>query len=352
VAGVLCKRYGAEVPQASLTIWKGQTHLEKELPNHKVLIQYLLGELGEVERSEIAERYFKDDDLFDELLDVENELLDKCARGSLNEKEQEAFKSYLDSLPDGQQKLAVATALIQFTDEDKERAQQFLNEYVPGGIPWWQSLLKSPSRPPAMLQYIMAAGLVVMVLGLLFLFSQFRQLRNDNDQLRAQLASLEREKESLEESARISRSDVSVERIRELEEQLKLEQQANEAQTQHLASLQPAMPVVVSWALTPALRSMSSPDQVTLPPSAKFVSITMPIESAAQIAGSRAIIQTTTGEQRREQAGLRANKTGKSVSLRLPASYFTETSYKLTLVRKDKDNVELSQDFYFTVTRR
>lgn len=326
--------------------------MEKRLPNHKLLVQYLLGELDEVGRSEIAERYFKDDDLFDELLEVENELLDKYARGLLNEREQEAFKKYLDYLPDGQQKLAVARALIQLTEEDKRRAQQFINEYVPADISWWQSLLKSPSKPRAVLQYITAVSLVVLVLGLLFLFSQFRQLRHDNDQLRARLGSLEREKTSLEESARSSPSDVGVERIRQLEEQLKVEQQANEEQAQHLASLQPAMPVVVSWALTPALRSMGSPDKVTLPHSAKFVSITLPIESTSQIAGARAIIQTTTGEQRREQSGLRANKTGAAVSLKLPASYFTEISYKVTLVIKDKDGVELAQDFYFAVTRR
>lgn len=324
--------------------------MEKQLPNHKVLVQYLLGELGEAERSEIAERYFKDDDLFDELLDVENELLDKYARGLLNEREQEAFQSYLEHLPDGRQKLAVARALIQLTDEDKRRAQQFINEYVPVDIPWWQSLLKSPSKPRAMLQYVTAVSLVVLVFGLLFLFSQFRQLRHDNDQLRARLA--EREKASLEERARSSPSDVDVERIRQLEEQLKVEQQANEAQAQHLASLQPAMPVVVSWALSPALRSLGSPDKVTLPHSAKFVSITLPIGSTSQIAGARAIIQTNTGEQRREQSGLRANKTGTAVSSKLPASYFTETSYKVTLVLKDKDGVELPQDFYFSVTRR
>ena len=326
-------------------------HLEKEFPNHKVLVQYLLGELGEVERSEIAERYFQDDDLFDELLDVESELLDKCARGSLNEREHEAFKRYLANLPDGQQKLAVARALTQITDEEKERARQFLDEYVPASVTWWPSLLKAPSKPPAMLQYAMITGLVVMVLGLLFLLSQVRQLRHDNDQLRTQLASLEREKQSLDESVRTSQSDAGAERIRQLEEQLKLEQQANEAQAQHLASLQPTMPVVVSWTLTPALRSTGSPDIVALPHSAKFVTITLPIESATQISSSRAIIQTTTGEQRREITGLRANKTGEAVSLKLPASYFTGTSYKLTLVRKDQDDVELAQDFYFTVTR-
>ncbi len=324
--------------------------MEKELPNHKMLVQYLLGELDEVGRSEIAERYFKDDDLFDELLDVENELLDKYALGFLNEKEELAFKRYLDNLPDGQQKLAVARAMLQFTTEDRVRADKFLREYVPASTSWWRSLFKQPPATPV-LQYILAASLVVVALGLLFLFVQSRQLRNDNDQLRARVADLEKEKE-LEASTSISRSGVDLERIRQLEEQLKLEQQANEAQAQYLASLQPAMPVIVSWALSPALRSMGSSDKVTLPHNARFVSITLPIGSTAQIAGARAFIQTTTGKQRREPAGLRANKTGTAVSLKLPASYFTATSYKLTLVLKDQDGVELPQDFYFTVTRR
>lgn len=322
-----------------------------ELPNHKVLVQYLLGELSEPERSEIAEHYFHDDDLFDELLEVENELLEKCARGSLNEKEQEAFKQYLEHLPDGRQRLAVARALSQTTDKEKERAQQFLDEYVPAFVPRWPSLLKLPLKLPATVQYVMIAGLVVMMSGLLLLLSQVRQLRHDNDHVREQLAGLEREKQSLEESARSLQTDAGAERVRQLEEQLKVEQQANEAQAQHLASLQPTMPVVVSWTLTQALRSMGSADKVELPHSAKFVSITLPIENAAQ-SSALAIMQTTTGEQRREITGLRASKTGKSVSLKLSASYFTATSYKLTLVRRDKDDIEIQQDFYFTITRR
>ena len=91
---------------------------------------------------------------------------------------------------------------------------------------------------------------------------------------------------------------------------------------------------------------------MTIPRSAKFVLITLPVEGAAQASGAGAIVQTTDGQQRREITGLRANTSGASVSLKLPASYFAATNYKLTLVRKDKDDVELSQDFYFTLTRR
>lgn len=321
--------------------------MKEDLPGHRVLVQYLLGELNEVERAELAERYFQDDDLFEELQEVEGELIDKCVRGSLSEKDQQALMGYLARLSDGQEKLALARALTQITDEERQRAQHFLDEYVPASVPWWRLMLKSPTKLPATLRYAMIAGLVAMMFGILFLMSQVRQLRHDNDHLREQLANLEREKQSLE-----ARSEAGVERMRQLEEEIKLEQQANEAQAQHLASLQPTMPVVASWTLTPALRSPGLPDKVTLPQSAKFVSVTLPAENASQASRLRAIMQTTTGAQRREITGWRANKSGEAVSLKVPAGYFTETSYKLTLVRRDLDNVELSQDFYFTVSRR
>lgn len=321
--------------------------MKKELPDHKTLGRYLLGELGEMERSEIAARYFQDDDLFEELLEVESELIDKSVRGGLNEKDQQALMLYLASLPGGQERLALARAFTQITDEERARGQQFLDEYVPASVPWWQSKLKSPSRLSPTLQYAMVAGLVAMILGALFLVFQVRQLRRDSDQLRGQVGNLERQKQSLE-----VQSKAGAERMRQLEEEIKLEQQANEAQAQHLASLQPTMPVVASWTLTPALRSPGSPDKVTLPPSARFVSITLPVENARQTSGLRASIQTTAGAQRREITGVRANKTGEAVFLKLLASYFTENNYKLTLVRTDQDNVELAQDFYLTVSRR
>lgn len=311
--------------------------MEEDLVNHKVLEKYLLGELDEKERAEVAARYFEDDALFDDLLEVETQLLDKFVRGLLNEKEHQAFTQYLHKLPDGQQKLAVAKAMDNFTDEDRARANQLLNTYVPVSVSWWNSLT-APSRP----QYITMAGVVVLVLGLMFLVVQFRQLRRDNARLRAQVAGLQNEKVSLEEAAR----------SRQLEEQRKLEQQSNDAQAEDRTNLLETEPATVSWDLTPPLRSLGTPDQVLLPQSTKAVLLRLPIESDSQLSSARAIIQTTTGQQRREVAGLRVNKTSKSVSFNLPASYFTETIYKLTLVRIDKDNQELSQDFYFNITRR
>lgn len=324
--------------------------MDKSIPDRKLLIEYFLGELPDDERSEIAARYFVDDDFFDELLDVENELIEKYALGFLNERQSDAFKLYLERLPDGHQKEATVRALLELTEVEKAKSQEILNEIARPRFSLWSRMRNSPSKPQKMLRYIATASLVALAIALLLLFSEIRRLHNHNEQLLAEIADLQRQNEALEQNARNSQS--ASERARQLEEQLKLEQQANEALAQRLASLQPTTPVVALWTLTPAFRSGTSPDRVTLPGSAKFASIAIPIDSEKQIQSYRAIIQTTTGEDLREQTGLRASKAGKSVTLKLPADYFKEKSYKLTLVGKDKDTVELARDYYFTVTRR
>lgn len=321
--------------------------MKTEIPDHDVLISYLLGGLSSHERSEVERQYFEADDLFDELLDAENHLMDQYVRGSLGEKERTAFERYLSGLPDGQQKLAVSIALMETTDEEKEKAKVVLSRYASENISSRPSFVWSALKQPVRTSYAIAASLALIVIGLFLLF-QILHLRATNDQMRARIDKLEREKESLEQGARGGND--SNERIRQLEEQLNVEQQVNEAQAQRLARLQPTTPVVALWTLTSTLRSQNSPDNVKLPRSAQFVLISVPIEPDEQMPDYRAIIQTTTGEQHREEA-LRAVRGGKTVSLKLPAGYFTETTYKLTLVGRDRDSGELARDYYFTVTR-
>lgn len=102
--------------------------MEKET-DRAVLIKYLLGDLSEKKELEVAERYFEDDDLFEELLDVEDELLDKYARRKLTTKEQAGFKEYLDRLPDGRQKLEFAKFLMRVIADQKP--QRGLHDRTP-----------------------------------------------------------------------------------------------------------------------------------------------------------------------------------------------------------------------------
>lgn len=324
----------------------------REVPERERLIKYLLGGLSAEERAEVAERYFGDDAWFDELVDVENELLDKYVRGSLSEDEREAFGLYLERLPDGREKKVVAEALARLAGEEQLVAQKIVERYAPAPASFWQSLLRSLPRPQALLPYLAAACLVALALALLAQFFQTRRLRTENDRLRAQVSVLESEKASLEQSEPAPRPESIGESARQPQEQLGAGQQSDEASAHSSAGRQAVVPAVASWVLTPALRSSGSPDRVTLPRGAKSVSIKLPVETDGRPAGFRAVIQTTAGGLRRELAGLRADRTGTSVSLKLPADYFTETSYKLTLLRKETGGEELALDFYFTVAKR
>jgi hypothetical protein len=327
---------------------KEQHRLKTEIPDLDVLIRYLLGGLSSHERSEVARHYFEAGDLFDELLDVENYLVDQYARGRLSEDERRAFEGYLRRLPDGRQKLAVSIALMETTDEEKEKAKQVLSRYASESVSSRPSVVWSALKRPVKASYAIAASAALIVIGLLLLL-QILHLRATNDQIRTRIDKLESEKESLEEGG--LSADASNERIRQLEEQLNVEQQVNEAQARRLARVQPTTPVVASWNLTSAMRSQNTPDSVTLPRSAQFVLINVPIEPDEHLSSYHAIIQTTTGEQRREIAGLRSNKGTKTVSLRLPAGHFMETTYKLTIVGEDQDGLVLARDYYFSVAR-
>ena len=75
--------------------------------------QYLLGELPESERPALEERFFADDEFFDQLLDAENDLLDAYVRGELSRGQQERMAAKLEREPGAQRELALASALAR-----------------------------------------------------------------------------------------------------------------------------------------------------------------------------------------------------------------------------------------------
>src|SRR6266849_2951047 len=80
---------------------------------HKVLERYLLGEVSEDERSEIEQGYFADDAFFDQLLDVQNDLVDSYVRGTLPPADRKRFEERFLSSSSGIGRVEFARALQQ-----------------------------------------------------------------------------------------------------------------------------------------------------------------------------------------------------------------------------------------------
>jgi len=76
-----------------------------------LLIRYLLGELQSPERMQLAERSFLDDELFDRLLEAENDLVDRYVAGTLTGNDRDLFEKTILKREPLRQKVAVAVAL-------------------------------------------------------------------------------------------------------------------------------------------------------------------------------------------------------------------------------------------------
>jgi anti-sigma factor RsiW len=84
----------------------------------RAMIQYWLGELSPEAEQHLEERYFADDDLFEQLLAVREELFDAYARGELSEAERARFEQRLLHSPEGREDLEFARSFTGALDSE------------------------------------------------------------------------------------------------------------------------------------------------------------------------------------------------------------------------------------------
>jgi hypothetical protein len=75
------------------------------------LERYLLGEVSDDERSEIEQSYFADDAVFDQLIDVQNDLVDSYVRGTLPAADRKRFEERFLTTGSGVDRVEFARAL-------------------------------------------------------------------------------------------------------------------------------------------------------------------------------------------------------------------------------------------------
>lgn len=136
--------------------------------------RYLFVEMSDEERDSFEERMFGDDDLFIEVADAENRLVDEYAASGLAAKDVTRFERSLELVPARRQKLANARAIGEFIEENRppvlvaEPKQSFLGKLA--GL----FTINTPAFGMA------AAGLVVLLfLSTGILFVQNRRKESD-----------------------------------------------------------------------------------------------------------------------------------------------------------------------------
>ncbi len=204
--------------------------------NHTLIVNYLLGCLPEAELDSLEKRYLQDQDLFEELQEIEDELIDDYACGALTPEQRSLFEKYFLRSAERLQKLAFAQAMTERAiawkrpteisidaDDTKESNESirnardlFRHNYWTKPVPEWRQW-----------GAIAAALLFAIAAGLLWLRN--RELRHELIAANANSAKLRQELDAQSALNAETKTQLSTEQ-RQLQA---LESQVNQLQTRN-----------------------------------------------------------------------------------------------------------------------
>jgi hypothetical protein len=144
----------------------------------QISTRYLLGELSEQEQAAFEERYFRDPQVFNQVLQVESELVDAYARGRLSTETRERFESSYLKHQARRQRVEFAKTLTTRIDENEEaRNQVSQSSRSTSQVSWWQSLLSFGSERPKLRFAIALLAVLIVLSGAWIVVNNLRRQR-------------------------------------------------------------------------------------------------------------------------------------------------------------------------------
>ncbi|MEW6211261.1 MAG: hypothetical protein AB1631_23045 [Acidobacteriota bacterium] len=284
-----------------------KTQSEKD----QLLVRYLLGQLSEEEQHRVEKRYFDDDDFYEQLEVVEDDLIDAYVRERLSPSEREHFEQRFLSFEDRREKVEFAREWRRFVSDkspagSKEKAK-----------PHWLGFFYNRAV------LIPLAASLVLALGAGLLALRLSQLNRQIELLREERAAQEKAAQELRE-----RVTDEQRRSQQLLEELQAERSRRETKEQTAA-----LPVIASFILSSGLtRGAGESVKFVVPAEATEVRLQVRFR-VGDYPLYAAELQTVEGRRVWSQRGLRARARGKdrSVIVTMPARALENKDYILAL---------------------
>jgi type IV secretory pathway VirB2 component (pilin) len=287
--------------------------------------RYLLGELTESEQAALEQEYFNDQRLFEQIVEVENELVDKYARGLLSTAMQARFKEYYLDHAQRRERARFAEALQAKLDQAKE-----VEAEASTATETWLERLSAALRGPRLAWAFSIAVLLIAVLGGWF-FIETRRLRQE-------LARTESERVAREGRERELQQQVTNEQVRAKE----LSQELERLRMQQVAAASPSPSPEDKLASTFATLILpiggtrgadaAPPAVLKIPARTEQVRLQLNLREN-NYSRYQAVLQSASGNTVFTSRQLLApnKKSGANLSLIIPAQRFTTSDYILTL---------------------
>lgn len=328
--------------------------MEQRTDEEKLMVRYLLGELSEAEQTQLEDRFFMDNDLFELLQMVKDELIDDYVQGLLSAHERERFERHFLSSPQRRHEVELARTLVKTVAGASAAEAAVPAISRPAPVPWWTSLRAFLSSQHPAFRVAMAVAALVIVFGGAWLIVQTIQMQTRLQQLQANLRESQQREQELEQqlAQQGARRD-------ELTKQLERERNERERLEQELAAQAPSRPSLVSFVLLPTSRFRSEAEKrkrLVIPAGAQLVQFKIEFETEEEYKSYRVVLRRRAEEgELWSQSKLRAQSTaqGKSLGLRLPTNVLTTGDYRLTLLGVTAgDELDEIRNYDFSMVRR
>jgi hypothetical protein len=301
--------------------------MKKKTDQDTLMTQYLLGDLAEEEQLRLEEQFFTDEEGYQQLLALEDELKYEYAQGGLTPEQRKSFEKRFLASAEDREKMALAGAVLAKAYEVSAQRTAAAAPVRAGQPGWWQSLAGFfTPRAPAMRFSLAAAAAAMLVVGS---WSVYQTV-----QLRGRLEFLEAQRRSQEQNAQNARQELAQERNRraDLERQL--------AKRQEPATF-------LSFILAPGLvRDSEGQKPLLIPADAGTVRLQLDVKPKGVYQSYRAELQTVDGKRIWSQDV-------PSLTLSLPARLLPQDDYVIALKGiTAHGELEDAGEYYFVVVRK
>lgn len=302
--------------------------------------QYLLGVLADPEADHLEQRCAEDEALFEEMQEVEDELIDDYAAGALTGQDRTRFEEYFLRLPERREKLQFALAITEHAAGWKKQMQV---SAPPIALVTEPSLAASEddqdprsvlpfrrlSYPvPAWRQWLAIAAALLIAVGACALWLQNRDLRHELLSANAEEARLQSQADSAVERAEQAEMEAAAEK--------KLRQEQAAAQMQESRMVHSLGTVIEFLGLANLLTiTRSGPVEaktIRVPSDARTVQLNVEFE-ATRFQRFTATLQFRKRDIWTSSTALQAREAGEkqSLVLRIPARSLRPGAYELII---------------------
>ena len=308
--------------------------------------QYLLGTLTDEEKARLEEKYFTDDELFEQIEIVEDDLIDAYIRGELKADEAAHFEKNLGA----SERLAERVAFAQTLAISTQRTTPARSTSHEIGVPFWRRLFFPPS-PQSSLRWVPVACLVVLAGGLLVF--QLIRIRQELQRLHVERAQIEQRYQTDADELSRRNAELNVQLAEARSENERLSNEIENAQKAPEDNSLRSLPA--AFFLSPgALRSSGKTTVVVVSSQRPTVRLDLGLDTA-DYSSYQATIRSIEGNDvfTRGDLPVRTRGAGKVVQFTVPTARLANGFYSVELSgRSSTEPLQRVTTYQFRVERK